>query len=185
MPELPAFLVGGEQEKGDGQEPKTCWRSWVLVALPNWWEELLWRVDELRKRRERLENGLLRLPDVTVHGDPQLRSPTVCNARFAGVEGDMLLASLDLDGIAVSTGAACSSGSSEASKVLRGIGLPRDLARQAVRFSIGIGTTDDDIDRTLSCIAAAVGRIRAPRTESASVCAAQNQQTVQIRFSRP
>ncbi|MFO0655702.1 MAG: cysteine desulfurase family protein [Polyangia bacterium] len=186
MPELPAFLVGGEQEKGRraGTENVLAIVGFGRAAKLAQ-EELLLQVDKLRKRRERLENGLLRLPDVTVHGDPQLRSPTVCNARFAGVEGDMLLASLDLDGIAVSTGAACSSGSSEASKVLRGIGLPRDLARQAVRFSIGIGTTDDDIDRTLSCIAAAVGRIRALGPSPLLSVPPKNQQTVQIRFSRP
>lgn len=185
-PELPAFLVGGEQEKGRraGTENVLAIVGFGRCAkLAK--EQLLARADELRARRERFEAGLLRMSGVTIHGDPQERSPTVCNARFAGVEGDMLLASLDLDGISVSTGAACSSGSSEASKVLRGIGLPSELAREAVRFSIGIGTSDDDIDRTLSCIAAAVGRIRSLGPSPLLSGPPKNQQSVQIRFSRP
>lgn len=183
-PELPAFLVGGEQEKGRRAGTENvlaivgfgrCAQLAKDVLLP--------RAEELRRRRQRLESGLLRLDGVTIHGDPRDRSPTVCNARFAGVEGDMLLASLDLDGIAVSTGAACSSGSSEASKVLRGIGVLPEHARGAVRFSIGIGTTDDEIDRTLSCIAAAVGRIRALGPSPLLSVPPKNQMNVQIRFS--
>ncbi len=183
-PELPAFLVGGEQEKGRraGTENVLAIVGFGRCAqLAR--DVLLPRAEELRQRRERLEAGLLSLDGVTIHGDPQDRSPTVCNARFAGVEGDMLLASLDLDGISVSTGAACSSGSSEASKVLRGIGVLPEDARCAVRFSIGIGTTDEDIAKTLSCIAAAVGRIRALGPSPLLSVPPKNQLNVQIRLS--
>jgi cysteine desulfurase len=160
--ELSSLVVGGEQERG-----RRAGTENVLgiigfgVAADLAGTELLPGAAELCARRNRLEAGLLALPDTEVNGDSNDRSPTVCNVRFAEVDGELLLASLDLDGIAVSTGAACSSGSSEASPVLRALGQSKTQAREAIRFSLGRTTSDADIDRTLACVAQSVTRIRA------------------------
>jgi cysteine desulfurase len=118
-------------------------------------------VTDLSARRDRLEAGLLSLGGASPNGDRTSRSPSVCNVRFADVDGELLLSSLDLDGIAVSTGAACSSGSSEPSQVLRALGQSRQQAKEAIRFSLGQGTSDADIHRTLETVFAVVARIRA------------------------
>jgi len=160
--DLPAFLVGGEQERGRRAGTENLLGIVGFgVAAELAAREFLPRAAELAARRDRLESGLLALPGVSRNGDSHRRSPTVCNLRFADVDGELLLASLDLDGIAVSTGAACSSGSSEASPVLRALGQPEAVARESIRFSLGIGISDADIERTLACVEQAVTRIRA------------------------
>jgi cysteine desulfurase len=160
--DLPALLIGGEQERGRRAGTENLLGIVGFgVAAELAVREFLPRAAELAARRDRLESGLLALPGVSRNGDSHSRSPTVCNLRFADVDGEMLLASLDLDGIAVSTGAACSSGSSEASPVLRALGQPQSVAREAIRFSLGIGSSDADIERTLACVEQAVTRIRA------------------------
>jgi cysteine desulfurase len=83
------------------------------------------------------------------------------NVGFAGAEGGLVLVGLDLEGICVSTGAACSSGSLAPSPVLLGLGLPAERAREAVRFSLGRETTPAEIDRSAEVVAAVVARVRA------------------------
>jgi cysteine desulfurase len=87
--------------------------------------------------------------------------PNTTNISFDGVEGESLVIGLDLEGIAVSTGSACSSGTLEPSHVLRAIGLPPPRVEGAVRFSLGPGTTDAEIDRVLEAVPAVVSRLRA------------------------
>ncbi len=160
--DAPSLLVGGEQERGRraGTENLLGIIGFGIAAdLAN--RDVLPRAAEISARRDRLQAGLIALGGVSVNGDVDNRSPTVCNLRFADVDGELLLMSLDLDGIAVSTGAACSSGSSEASPVLRALGQSKAVAREAIRFSLGIGTSDAAIDETLSTVAAVVSRIRA------------------------
>jgi cysteine desulfurase len=112
--------------------------------------------------RDRLETGVLReLPDTTVNGDPVRRVPNTSNISFAGVEAEALLIALDLEGVAVSTGSACSSGTLEPSHVLRAMGLPAHRAQDSLRFSLGAGTTREEIDRVLDVIPRLVQRLRA------------------------
>lgn len=120
--------------------------------------------------RDRLEAALLeRIPVARVNGDRTHRVPNTTNMSFPGAGGEALLIALDLQGIACSTGAACSSGSTEPSHVLLAAGLSRDDARSSLRFSLGRPTTAEEIDCAISVIPAVVERIRAlsPRVAAA------------------
>jgi cysteine desulfurase len=111
--------------------------------------------------RDRLENSLLeRVPNVRVNGDRARRVPNTSNLSFPGAGGEALLIALDLQGLACSTGAACSSGSTEPSHVLLAAGLSHDDARSSLRFSLGRPTTAADIDRAIEIVPAVVARIR-------------------------
>lgn len=111
--------------------------------------------------RDRLEAALLeRVPAARVNGDRAHRVPNTTNITFPGAGGEALLIALDLQGIACSTGAACSSGSTEPSHVLLAAGLSRDDARSSLRFSLGRPTTTEEIDYAISVIPTVVERIR-------------------------
>ncbi|MFQ5602512.1 MAG: cysteine desulfurase family protein [bacterium] len=111
--------------------------------------------------RELIAKITQQLPGVRLNGHPEKRLPGIVNFSFAGVESDSLMLSLDLEGIAVSNGSACSSGSVEASHVLQAMGLSQDLNRSAIRFSLGRGNTSEDIDRTVDALTRIVQRLRA------------------------
>jgi len=111
--------------------------------------------------RDRLESGILGLvPGAAVNGDPAARVPNTSNISFERVEGESLVIALDLEGIAVSTGSACSSGTLEPSHVLRAIGLSSSRVQSAIRFSLGPGTTEAEIDRVLDVLPTLVTRLR-------------------------
>lgn len=111
--------------------------------------------------RERFEDGLRALdPGTVVHGAAAPRLPNTVNASFPGARSDHLLLALDARGVAVSAGAACASGAVEPSPVLAAMGVPRDLAVCALRFSFGRTTTADDVERALPLVAAAVRAAR-------------------------
>jgi len=115
----------------------------------------------LRTLRDRLESSLLdRVPDTAVNGGGE-RVPNTTNISFHGVEAEALLIALDLEGIAVSTGSACSSGTLEPSHVLRAMGLTPRRAQSSIRFSLGLGNTDDEIDRLVGVLPPLVARLRA------------------------
>ena len=90
------------------------------------------------------------MPGTTVNGDRAPRVPNTTNISFDGIEAESLLIALDLEGIAVSTGSACSSGSLEPSHVLRAMGLSTARARNSLRFSLGADTTDAEIDAVIA-----------------------------------
>ncbi len=96
----------------------------------------------------------------TLNGSSEHRLPNVSNVMFSGIDGEGLLINLDMQGIAVSTGSACSSGSIEPSPVIKALGAPDDLARGAVRFSFGKYNTDEDIDRVIEVLPKAVEILR-------------------------
>ncbi len=124
--------------------------------------------------RDRLETELLnRVADAFVNGDLAHRVPNTSNITFRGAGGEALLIAMDLQGIACSTGAACSSGSTEPSHVLLAAGLSHDDARSSLRFSLGRPTTSEEIDYAIATIPAVVERLRAisPRSTAASVLA--------------
>lgn len=116
------------------------------------------RVAELRDLLER--NLLAAIPSIRVNGDMSRRVANTSNLAFSGAGGEALVIALDLQGIACSTGAACSSGAIEPSHVLLAIGLSPDDARSSLRFSLGRHTTSEDIDYAISVIPAAVERLR-------------------------
>jgi cysteine desulfurase len=111
--------------------------------------------------RDRLEAGILGLvPRSVVNGEPAARVPNTSNISFERVEAESLVIALDLEGIAVSTGSACSSGTLEPSHVLRAIGLSPSRVQSAIRFSLGPGTTEAEIDRVLDVLPTLVTRLR-------------------------
>lgn len=115
----------------------------------------------IRELRDYLESELLRrVPDIIRNGDAVRRVPHIANFSFEHVEGEGLMISLDLKGIAVSTGSACASGSIEPSHVLMAIGLPSDTGRGSLRFSLGIATTREDIDYVLEHLPQIVEKLR-------------------------
>ncbi len=112
--------------------------------------------------RDRLMEGLLaEINDTRINGHPIRRLPNNANLSFAFVEGEGLLLSLDMEGIAVSTGSACTSSSLEPSHVLSAIGVPVELAHGSLRFTLGRDTTREDIERVLRVMPGIVHRLRA------------------------
>jgi cysteine desulfurase len=112
--------------------------------------------------RDRLQAGILgRIEGVSVNGDATHRQPNTLNVSFEGVKGESLVMALDLEGVACSTGAACSSGSTEPSHVLTAMGLSKVEARGSLRLSLGRYNTEGDVDIALDAIAQVVARLRA------------------------
>mgnify|MGYP001126739593 FL=1 len=112
----------------------------------------------LRVLRERLWRGIQEVGQVDLNGDPEQRVANVLNVSFHGVEGESL--QFALRELAVSTGAACSSGSDEGSYVLRALGRNDQLAQSSLRFSLGRFTTEADIDAAIAAVQREVPRLR-------------------------
>ncbi|HKX84554.1 MAG TPA: cysteine desulfurase NifS [Pyrinomonadaceae bacterium] len=111
--------------------------------------------------RDRLENAVLEnIPGSHLNGKRDERLPNITNISFEGIEGEGLLISLDMQGIAVSTGSACSSGSLEPSPVIRALGRNDELARGAIRFSLGRFNTTEDVDAAIQILPRAVENLR-------------------------
>jgi cysteine desulfurase len=128
------------------------------------------RMRELRDYFERQVTA--RIADIRMNGDVERRVPNVSNLSFAGVDGESLLIALDLQGVAVSTGSACASGSLEPSHVLTAMGLSRDEVRGSLRVSLSALTTRDEIDDAVAALEETVNRLRQMRPaeeEAASV----------------
>jgi cysteine desulfurase len=112
--------------------------------------------------RDRLENEILAaIPDTAVNGARDARVPNTTNISFGGVEAESLLIALDLEGVAVSTGSACSSGTLEPSHVLRAMGFPVHRTQNSIRLSLGAGNTNEQVDYVVAKLPAIVGKLRA------------------------
>ena len=159
---LQPLLHGGHQERGrrSGTENvpgiaalgKACVIAGADAAA---------EVERQRQLQQRLEHGIReRIDDVRIQGEEAPRLPGTTNACFGGTEGEALMMSLDLQGVAISTGSACSSGSLEPSHVLRAMRLPRPYLHGALRFSMGRSTTADDIDYVLDILPDIVAQAR-------------------------
>lgn len=111
--------------------------------------------------RDRLEHGVLsRIEGTVVNGATIPRVPNTTNISFDGVEAEALLIALDLEGFAVSTGSACSSGTLEPSHVLRAMGLPSSRAQNSIRFSLGQGNEESQVDALLAKLPSVVEKLR-------------------------
>jgi cysteine desulfurase len=160
---IAAFMHGGGQERGLRSSTENVPG---IVGLGQAAEiaraEMGAEVGRLTRMRERLVEGVIeRIPQIRLNGHPTRRLPNNVNVSVASVEGESLAVSLDLEGIAVSTGSACSSETMEPSHVLTAMGVPVELARGSVRFSLGRENTDAEIDRVLEAFPRIVGRLRA------------------------
>lgn len=154
--------IGGhqEREKRGGTESVP-----MIVAFGKAAElakkELKERNEHLQKLRDRFENTVLeKISDVVINGNREKRLSHLSNVSFRFIEGEGLLINLDLQGIAVSTGSACSSGSLEPSPVIRALGRNDELARGAIRFSFGKDNTEEDVDYVLEVLPKAVESLR-------------------------
>jgi cysteine desulfurase len=115
----------------------------------------------LRALGEQLERGILdRIPDSYLNGHPTQRLPGTVNISFGGVDGESVVLGLDMEGIAVSTGSACTTGALEPSHVLLAMGVRPALAQSSVRFSLGRENTARDVERVLEILPGIVERLR-------------------------
>ncbi len=157
------FVHGGEQERGRRASTENVpgivgFGRAIEIARQDMSEE----VKRLSCLRERLIDGLLASIDhARLNGHPQQRLPNNINISVPSTEGESVCLGLDLEGICVSTGSACSSGSAEASHVLLALGLPRELAHASLRFSLGKWTSEEEIDQVLQVLPRVVARLRA------------------------
>jgi cysteine desulfurase len=123
--------------------------------------------------RDRLEEEILRtVPGTMVNGTHSPRVPNTTNISFERVEAESLLIALDLEGIAVSTGSACSSGTLEPSHVLRAMGFSAHRTQNSLRFSLGLFSTEEEVDRVVSVLPGIVEKLRGltrkPATQTVS-----------------
>lgn len=157
------FMHGGEQEKrrraGTENVPGIVGLGVAVELAQGELEEEAGRLTQLR---DRLAQGLQeRIEDIHFNGHPVKRLPNNVNICVAYVEGESMALNLDLEGICVSTGSACSSTSSEPSHVLSALGLPPEEAHGSLRFTLGKWTTNEDIDRVLVVLPRVVAKLRA------------------------
>ncbi len=119
------------------------------------------RRTHLTALRDRLHQEFIRrIPHVQLNGHATQRLPNTLNLSFLYIEGESLLLNLDLEGIAVSSGSACTSGSLEPSHVLLAMGIPHEIAESAIRFSLGWNNTEEDVDYVVEVLPRIVQRLR-------------------------
>ncbi len=117
--------------------------------------------NQIKKLRDKLIEGLKKkIPKIQINGDMEKRVPANANISFLNAEGESMLLMLDLEGIAVSTGSACASGSLEPSHVLRAMGIPPEICHASLRFTLGKGTTEKEIDRVIEVLPGIIERLR-------------------------
>lgn len=158
---LPTLLHGGGQERGirSGTENVPG-----IVGLGAAIEEASAHLEENMKRltamRDRLVDGLLKVPYARLTGDPVNRLPGIASFVFECIEGESMVLLLDQNGICASSGSACSSGSLDPSHVLLAIGLPHEIAHGSLRLSLGEDSTEEDIDIILEKVPPIISRLR-------------------------
>ena len=160
---LHAQLTGGRQERNRRAGTENLPAIVGLGAAARRLLEARGRgADDVTGLRDRLEAGVLAaVPGAAVNGGGSPRVGNTSNISFHGVEAESLLIALDLEGIAVSTGSACSSGTLEPSHVLRAMGLSPHRAQNSIRFSLGLGNTAAEVDRVVEVLPGIVDRLRA------------------------
>jgi cysteine desulfurase len=152
---LPPFVIGGGQERGRRSGTEAVAQ---IVALGSA-AELASQFDaqeKVRELRDRLEDAILgKFPFASLNGTPdrEKRLPNTANISFAGFDGGEILAQLDALGICVSTGSACNAESQKISAVLQAMGIPFDLARGSIRFSLGRYNTEHEMEQTVAALA--------------------------------
>lgn len=158
---LPNLIFGGAQERNKraGTENVPA-----IVGLGTAIEIAVADIPEKAERvtamRNRLIDGILKLPRTRLNGSRENRLPGNCNISIEGVEGESLLLMLDMNGICASSGSACTSGSLDPSHVLLALGLKHEVAHGSLRLSISDENTDEDIDYILEVVPKVVERLR-------------------------
>ncbi len=159
---LPKFMRGGGQEKRQraGTENVAAIHGFGIAARMAFDQRPAW-VKHCEALREKLESGLRGIaPDIIITGSDAPRVANTVNALLPGSSAETQLMAMDLAGVSVSSGSACSSGAFKASHVLLAMGYGEDDAKSALRFSFGWATTNADIDAALNAYESMVKRIR-------------------------
>lgn len=158
---IPNLVHGGAQERGfrAGTE-NLAGIVGTAAALKESCEIMQERNARLEKMRDRLIDNLLKIDRSRLNGDRVNRLPGNVNMCFQGIEGESLLLSLDLKGVAASSGSACTSGSLDPSHVLLAIGLPHEIAHGSLRLTFSTENTEEDIDYILEVLPPIVERLR-------------------------
>ena len=161
--EIEAVIHGGHQERGRrGGTENVVGVVGMGKAFSLLKAGMAEEAGETRRLRDRFEKGLFaRIPDLVLNGHPTARLPNTVNISFRFVEGEAMLLNLDMMGIACSSGSACTSGSLEPSPVLTAMGADPTDAQGALRFSLGYGNTEADVDYAVEAIEAVVKKLRA------------------------
>ena len=155
------FLIGGHQERGRRGGTENVPGIVALGKAAELAEQHLADIDEEKRLRDYLEQGLLTLiPDTEVNGHPVQRLPNTTSMGFKYIEGEAILLSLNQYGICASSGSACTSGSLEPSHVLRAMGLPYTVLHGSIRFSLSRYTTQAEVDRVLELMPGIIKRLR-------------------------
>jgi cysteine desulfurase len=159
---LAPFLSGGKQERnrraGTENVPGVIGMG---VAATRAMQKMAAEAVRLAALRDRLENGILSaVPNTDVNGSRESRVPNTTNISFDRIEAESLLIALDLEGVAVSTGSACSSGTLEPSHVLKAMGLSSHRAQNSIRFSLGESNTEEQIDHVIEILPRIVTKLR-------------------------
>ena len=158
---LTSLIEGGAQERGKRAGTENIPAIMGMAAA---FEDACTHIDENAKRvstlRDRLIDGLSKIPHSALNGDPVNRLPGNVSFCFEGVEGESLLLLLDAKGICASSGSACTSGSLDPSHVLLAIGRPHDVARGSLRLSLCEWNTDEEVDRILEAVPEVVEYLR-------------------------
>jgi cysteine desulfurase len=159
---LPPILHGGGQERGSRSGTENVpGIVGLAAALGEATEHLTENMARLIRMRDRLIEGLLKIPYTHLTGDPVNRLPGTASFVFECVEGESMVLLLDQNGICSSSGSACSSGSLDPSHVLMSIGLPHEIAHGSLRLSLGEDNTEEDVDYLLEKIPPIIERLRA------------------------
>jgi len=159
---LVSTMTGGKHERSRrGGTENVPGIAGMGVAARLGREKLTANAARLAALRDRLEGGILAgVPGTAVNGAVAPRVPNTTNISFDGIEAESLLIALDLEGFAVSTGSACSSGTLEPSHVLRAMGLPAHRTQNSIRFSLGAGNTEEQVDALLAKLPSVVAKLR-------------------------
>jgi cysteine desulfurase len=159
---LAPLMTGGRQERGRRAGTENVAGIVGMGAAARYAAATMAaEVPRLAELRDRLEAGILRsVTGTAVNGAPTPRVANTTNISFDRVEAESLLIALDLAGIAVSTGSACSSGTLEPSHVLKAMGLPAHRTQNSIRFSLGAGTREADVERVVEVLPGLVEKLR-------------------------
>ncbi len=158
---LPNLIHGGAQERNKRAGTENVPAIVGLgVAIESAVKNIAEKTAIITPRRNRLIDGILKLPYTRLNGDRDKRLPGNLNISIEGIEGESLLLMLDLNGICASSGSACTSGSLDPSHVLLAIGLKHEVAHGSLRLSIEEDVTDEDVDYILEVIPKVVERLR-------------------------
>ena len=158
---VPSLIVGGAQERtrraGTENVP-------AIVGMSKALEIAVEHMDETSKRmtalRDRLIKGILEIPETRLNGHPTDRLPNNVNISIRYIEGESILLMLDMNGIAASSGSACTSGSLDPSHVLLAIGLSHEIAHGSVRLTLSEYTTEEEVDYTIEVLKKTAQRLR-------------------------